>query len=404
MQIIRYTIILLATIILAWLLPSFYHLLSDTSGRNVFTYYSSVDEAFCSIKFDEKEDRLIRYNVKTKKEYSEAEFDSILPMFYYRQLLSDGRFPDSINERAISVKEINSRNFFYRYNAKDKNTPAIPIYTLFESFSGRVKLEMPGDVFRLKNKIEFINPETNRVDKVKSERFMRVFVQSEFQFPAKGVFGNPSTRKPYDEGYMIIDNEDQIFHLKMVNGKPFLKNTLFPKSINPAFISVQEPADKSFYAFVFDDSNKVYLITADNYKVVQIQTPEFEVNKDRLMIMANPLYWNINVISSRGKECYALSADTKEVVDSLSLLAPAEYDFTLSNILPFELRFTTGSSDYIKPSVRFATWWVLLTNLLLIVTFVFIGKRRNKQVQPFELIWIGICGIFGFIPCLIFKE
>ena len=29
--------------------------------------------------------------------YSEAAFDSILPMFYFRQLMSDERFPDTIN-------------------------------------------------------------------------------------------------------------------------------------------------------------------------------------------------------------------------------------------------------------------------------------------------------------------
>ncbi|MCU4155526.1 DUF4857 domain-containing protein [Carboxylicivirga sp. A043] len=404
MKPIRYTIIILASIILAWLLPSFYHLLSDSSGSNAFTYYSSVEEAFCSIDFDEQEERLIRYNVKTNQRYSEAEFDSILPFFYYRQLLSDGRLPDSINGRTITLKEVNSKTFFYRYNAKDKNTPSIPIYTLFESFSGRVRLEMPGDVFRLKNKIEFINPETNGVDKEKSERFMRAFETSDFQFPARAAYGNPSTRKPYDEGYFIIDNDGQIFHLKMVNGKAFLKNTNFPATINPVYISTQEPDDRSYYAFVFDDENNVYLMTSDNYRIETIPTPGFNRDKGRLMIMANPMYWNVNVLSSRGKECYALNADTKEVVDSLSLLTPEEYDFALANILPVELRFTSGNTDYIKPSVRFATWWVLLTNLILVAIFVFIGKRKNKPMQLFEIVWIGISGIFGFIPCLIFKE
>jgi len=404
MKPIRYTIIMLASITLAWLLPSFYHLLSDNSGSNVFTYYSSVEEAFCSIDFDEQEERLIRYNVKTNQEYSEAEFDSVLPLFYYRQLLSDGRFPDTINGRAITLKEVNSKSFFYRYNAKDKNTPSIPIYTLFESFSGRVRLEMPGDVFRLNDKIEFINPETNMVDNEKSELFMSVFEKKDFQFPARAAYGNPSTRKPYDEGYFIIDNSGQIFHLKMVNGKPFLKNTNFPENINPVHISTQEPDDRSYYAFVFDDQNNVYLMTTDNYRIETIPTPGFDCNKGRLMIMANPMYWNVIVLSSRGKECYALHADTKELVDSLSLLTPAEYDFTLSNILPFELRFTSGNTDYIQPSISFATWWVLLTNLLLVGVFVFIGKRKNKQVQVFELVWIGLSGVFGFIPCLIFKD
>ena len=80
--------------------------------------------------------------------------------------------------------------------------------------SGRVRLEMPGDLFRLKDNIEFIDPETNTVKEEKSNLFMKVFIQKGFKFPAKRVAGNPSTRKAYDEGYFIIDSNDKIFHLK----------------------------------------------------------------------------------------------------------------------------------------------------------------------------------------------
>ncbi|MCU4174095.1 DUF4857 domain-containing protein [Carboxylicivirga sp. N1Y90] len=404
MKLIRYSIIILATLILAWQIPSLYHIVSDTSGKNVFTYYSSIEEAFCSIDFDEKENKLVRSNLNNGKVYSETDFDSILPLFYYRQLLSDGRFPDSINGKAISTKEINASNFFYRYNAKDKNTPSIPIYTLFESFSGRVKLEMPGDVFRITNSIEFINPITNEVDQEKSARFMRVFEQSSFVFPARAAYGNPSTRKPYDEGYFIIDNKGQIFHLKMVNGKPFLRNTNFPEGINPVFIATQEPNDKSFYAFVFDDKNKVYIITTDGYKVVQIKTPLFDLNKDRMMVMANPLYWNVNILSVRGKESYALKASTKEIVDSLSILRPVEEDFILSYVLPFELRFKSGSSDYIKPFIKFAKIWVLLINVLLAISYGWFASNKNGKWPLFNTVWIILTGLFGLIPSIIFKN
>ena len=177
MKIINNTIILLATCLLAWIIPDLYHLATDKASKNLFSYYSSVEESFCTIDFDDVKERLVRKNVKTNQEYSEAEFDSILPMFYHRQLLSDGRMPDSIHGVPVTTKDVRKKSFFFRYNPTDKNKPHIPLYTLFESISGRVRLEMPGDVFRLKNAIEFIDPETNLVNQAKSALFMKEFVK-----------------------------------------------------------------------------------------------------------------------------------------------------------------------------------------------------------------------------------
>jgi len=46
--------------------------------------------------------------------YSEAAFDSILPMFYFRQLMSDERFPDTIQGIAMTPKMVQTENFRYK--------------------------------------------------------------------------------------------------------------------------------------------------------------------------------------------------------------------------------------------------------------------------------------------------
>ena len=38
-------------------------------------------------------------------------FDSILPMFYFRQLMSDERFPDTIQGIAVTPKMVQTENF-----------------------------------------------------------------------------------------------------------------------------------------------------------------------------------------------------------------------------------------------------------------------------------------------------
>lgn len=404
MKNIKYLIILLGTLLLAWLLPKSYHLVTDMASPNIFTYYSSVENAFCAIEFDSKEERLIRKNIKTNQEYSESEFDSILPMFYSTQLLADGRMPKRLNGKDINPRVLSSKKFFFRVNPSDKNKPHIPLYTLFESMSKRVRIEMPGDMFRLTNRIEFINPETNQINQEKSERFNKQFVKKGFQFPAKLAAGNPSTRKAYDEGYFIIDNNNQIFHLKMVNNMPFLKKVTLPVGITPDYMLTMEPDDRSFYAFVFDTNKKLYIITTDEYKLQEIPTPEYNVDKDQLLIMANPLYWNVNVISSKGKNVLALEADTKKVIDQTNIQMQSTGTNYSKYVLPFAVGFTSGNTKYIKPMFVFGSYWVLITNFVLALIFVFFVQNRKQKTQWFSVVWIAITGIYGFVANIIFNR
>ncbi|WP_421919424.1 DUF4857 domain-containing protein [Marinifilum sp.] len=404
MKNIKYLIIVLGTLLLAWLLPKSYHLITDTASSNVFTYYSSIDKAFCTIEYDDIEDRLIRKNIKTNKEYNEVEFDSILPMFYSKQMFADRRMPESIDGKDINPRTVNSQKFFFRVKPAEKNKPHIPLYTLFESMSGRVKIEMPGDVFRLTDRIEFINPETNEINQEKSDRFNKQFIKRGFQFPAKLAAGNPSTRKAYDEGYFIIDSNNQIFHLKMVNAMPFIKKVPLPADIIPEFILTKEPGDRSFYAFVFDTNKKLHIITTESYKLQEVPTPAYDVDKDQLLIMANPLYWNVNVVSNKGKSVLALNADTKKIVDTASFMSRDKRTNYSKFFLPFAVKFTSGNTKYIKPILRFGSYMVIFTNMILVFAFLFIIRYRKQKMQILPLIWISITGIYGFIASVIFNR
>ena len=73
--------------------------------------------------------------------YSETVFASILSMFYFRRLMSDERFPDTLNGVTVTPKIVQTENFNFR------NTPSIRLYPLLESMSGRVDLKMPGITF-----------------------------------------------------------------------------------------------------------------------------------------------------------------------------------------------------------------------------------------------------------------
>lgn len=44
-----------------------------------------------------------------------------------------------------------------------------------------------------------------------------------FRFPAIEIVGNPTVKKEYDEGYLLLDADRRLFHLKQVKGRPYVR-------------------------------------------------------------------------------------------------------------------------------------------------------------------------------------
>ena len=91
------TILLYVTIafLLLWQLPWCYNFFVVKPEKTPFTLYSFVIGDFALMGQEEGKGTVRRDAAGNI--YSEAAFDSILPMFYFRQLMSDERFPDTIN-------------------------------------------------------------------------------------------------------------------------------------------------------------------------------------------------------------------------------------------------------------------------------------------------------------------
>lgn len=138
---IRFSKILLyITIILLlfWLIPWGYGFIFSKPQKNPFILYSTVINDFAILENNGKGTE--RKDLKGKY-YTESEFDSILPMFYYRQLIADERFPEEINGVALSPKIAQTENFIFRHQPSDVNCKKPGLYPLLESMSGRVDLD-----------------------------------------------------------------------------------------------------------------------------------------------------------------------------------------------------------------------------------------------------------------------
>lgn len=353
---IRYSKLLLyftILVLLLWILPWTYDFLTSKASKTPFTLYSGVIGDYAILESLDKE--LIRKD-RQGNIYSEKEFDSILPMFYYRQLIADGRLPAEMNGIQLNPKIIQTENFIFRHSPNESNRPIIGLYPLLESCSGRVDLTMPDDVFRINDRMEFIDIESNSVNEKKSGLFTNALQKKEFSFPARIIAGNPTTRKDYDEGYLLTDSKNQLFHLKQMVGRPFVRKIDIPDSIVIKYIFLTEFKNRKILAFLTDTENRLYTLLAKSYRLVPLPVAQFDPAYQYISIIGNLFDWTINVSDIQTDTYYAIDAQDYSLLKKMERI-----DSTVSlsekirkYILPIQLTFTSPQDKWVKARIDFA--------------------------------------------------
>lgn len=366
-------IALLATLMLIWGITTLSDRMRGKGTFIPFTLYSEVVQAFASLEPTGEGDT--RYFDHLGRQYTETQFDSILPSFYSRQLVMDGRFPDTLRGRAVTPQYIEQEGFIFISHPSTLNTHTTPLYFLLESRSKRVNLEMPPDVFRFTDKgIEFVNIKENQIDRHKSDTFQKIFDQKGVTFPIRRIAGNPTTRKAYDNGYLIIDHKYQLYHFKQVVGQPFLRPIELPEGMIPAELFVTEYAARRHLGFVTDSQGAFYALRLPNYTLTKADLPPFNIRQDKVTIFGNPFFWTVVLSGDSRVDYFALEADNLKSVDSL------HFDVTnpkgiADYLLPFQLRFTSSTDEYFRPHI--GDWSLLGTILWL--TLITLALRRKHR-------------------------
>lgn len=302
--------------------------------------YSTLIDDFVSIGQEEGKG-VVRHD-QSGNTYTQEQVDSILPFFYIRQLMSDERFPDSIKGVAVTPREVQTTNFNFRSTPSDINASRIELYPLLESMSGRVDLTMPDDVFRITSKgIEFIKMATNTIDTHKSQQFTEAMLKKGFKFPAQRVAGNPTTRKEYDEGYLLLDNEGKLFHLKQAKSRPYVRAIPLPEGLKAKYLFITEFRSRKTLGFLTDADNNFYVLNNKTYDLVKTGVPAFNPEQDALSIFGNLFDWTVCVKTDKADEYYALNADDYSLIKSVSF--PTQ-DGTVPG-----LRFTSSRDKYVRP-------------------------------------------------------
>ncbi len=402
----RFFLLLIVIFVAAIYIPEYYWLGFAERNQYPMAFYSPVLHDFLIGRY---QDSRYYYKDSSGNKYSRKQVDTMLPFNNYRLLAAKGQMPDSVNGVKIELDEVRRNNGTIRVRAKDLDMPAIPLYPLFESKPPRLKLEMPKEFFRINQRFEFITAETNTIDEALSNRFTAALQQKNFTFPAKGIYGNPTTRKAFDEGYFIVDAEHKLYHVKKVHGKPYCAPIPVPAHLRIKNIIVKENELREQYGLLITEKSAVYYIMYDRYRLQKLPLKQYDSSKDQLIILSDLFYRVCNVVSDTTLNSVVTDRKYQPIgYYKESWPGPEKSLAGIASryLFPFRLELTKSISRYVDFYFEGYHTQALFANILFVLLTLGLMKKRNVLIPRkwYDLALVLITGVYGFLAVLIFEN
>ncbi len=397
---VRVLLILTAVFAMAYYLPAFYQKSVEKRPYKTMIYFSEVSHDF--IVSREEGDTIeakseMKYYDSKGKELGEKEYMKLLPFNNTRRLKLMGEFPDSLNGVELTPEIV---KMVKRGMLMAESSYTLQLDPLFESESGHRGVRLPEDMFRINsNGIEFIDCKTVKVNREKSDLFNKALVAAGFVAPSKGIYGIPSTIKRQDDGYFIVDKTGQLFQLKMIKGKPFVKKIPFEGEIK----NIKCHSSGDLYCHIFTTDSIVYALDRD-YDLHKL--PLENVN-GRYILSSNYFYNTYKVNDKDKSTLYVLDPDYNfvakhtEDIDHYSVSEEARIE---RSIFPFKVMLTPGMAHFIPIPNPIKDFYVL--NLICAGLFLLIKLIRRRKVWRIagivDLLIVLATGVYGFVAVFAF--
>ncbi len=365
--------------------------------------YSCVDDCFMVRNAGE-------YTNEKGQIFTREEFEQKLPLLNLRQLMISNTLPDTVKGVEMDPHVVNMARSFFRLKPRDIKSPKSGLYPLFEAESGRAQLEMPEDFFRIGSRMEFINASGNSINEEKTRLFTGALQHYGFNFPAKMIEGIPTTRKSCDEGYFVVDNTNQMFHVKMEQGKPYVKKVELPKGLTFKHISCVDFRNKEFYCYLIGRDNSLFIITQDDYDLLRLPVEGYNPDEQELRIYGDLFNYNVIMVGEDQLNVTVLDDNFVKVDEYQKTwekrsIRPEGKIFNY--IFPAEINLTNKYNSFIDfyfyPTKSFN--WLILHVLLVIVQLIIIRRRKaNPKNHIIDFGVVLVTGIFGFLAINIFPN
>ena len=262
---------------------------------------------------------------------------------------------------------------------------------------------------RLGSTIEFIRAQTNVVEREKSARFQQAFAAAGFVFPATVLGGNPSTMKPYDEGYFVADATGATFHLRQLHGQPDIHRVAslaLPEdkprweALKPRYFHVQEQDNREVRAIIVDTSNQAWFAVGKNYRLVKIPSQRYDPARMTLVVRGDLINRLVSVTGDDSVEAVVLNRDYGLVARYTEPLLPRASTAAgklARAIFPFTLRFDDVSSGYLGVFPEYGSRVALWVNTgLLAVLLAWLGARKQLRLSRLpDILTVALGGLYG---------
>lgn len=412
--------ILLACIATQYKLPEMLeNALTQSLSSHHFYYSVSRDEYVTRTMYPESFSKVFAkpdtvYATQDGSPLTEQEYKAALPFFYGRDLAKWGTFPSEIKGVAVSPQSILNWWEMKRFKPRDWNKLSLPFYVMIESNPKGAKFSLPDDIMRLRenaNAIDFYVPAQGLVDEKKSAAFMQALSEAGFEFPIKALNNNANVkRKVYDNGFVMVDKHNQIYQLKMVDGKPWCRNLGLTSENEIHAVFINEDRLRATFAYVVTN-DALYAVTDNTSKLTKIRTTDFHKDKSYVEVFQDIFGWSITTTDMDkpyyNSEQVAVRVDNQEKqVNSYRYAATEEEQRAMlqsAKIASSLFLLTTSGADYRRDypflNIKLAEFplYGLTTNLILCVLLF---ALRNKMKQPLTLYDYLLVGLFGIVAML----
>lgn len=403
----KYIIVLLGVALaLLVVLPACVGTITHTPLRYPVVSYSHVLGQMGVIDYRDRETPLTD---ASGRRYGVSDFDSLFPLLNFRQLMADGRMPDSIGGQEATMRHIMARHVMTRHTSADPEEPSCGLQVLFEAMPVRVGIELPGDVFSYGEGLRFTDCETLGSEPEKSARFSEALRKAGCRFPLLRAWGNSNPRKRYDEGYMVLSADSALYHIKMVNGRPFAKAVPLPAGVRPRLFLPYEPGDRTFYGFLFGSRGELGVVEARDevgYEVRLFALPPVDELHDDVRLYGNMLHWVVTCIDEGGLRAYAYERDSYALVDTLTL-PPAERSVMQSvgaSLFGLSVVHSSVGGGRFAPALKAGPCVAWVLHVVVAVLFFALRGRRRGFVGYVQTALVGLFGLCGLVAALIVPE
>jgi hypothetical protein len=401
----RVAIQLLLVVVMVVHLPELVSKTFDEKVSRPFILYSPVVEEFMWRVSDEFGQA--QYRDESGREYDRVGFEMKLPLFYYRDLAKWGELPMEVCGRMVDAEFIRSEMQSVRNLPRDLHSPMIDLFPLFESESVFANLEFPGSVFRLESRMEFVDAETLEIDEETSVAFTGELADAGFTFPARYVAGNPTTRKPFDEGYFAVDATGRLFHFKLMQGELSIVDTGVQPESGIRHLVIRENGRREFYGTLLDGAGALYLLSYDDYDLIRLPLDGFDPDAMEMRLLIDPFHRTFIYGDTAADVVYCVVTDPdyepmRRFEYRIEPEGPAVGDALCSVLFPFTLETSSSKSDYVLLDATPGGWRALFGIAASLGILALLRSRRGERGMGSVTDWVlvagaGPCGLVAIL-------